>query len=194
MWVRVHLSLASAGQSGVNMGFVQLLLVALGAGFLAFLTHGTDPKYTGWLPADEAGISRMQAYLNDIAKAAAKAGVPQSMLARLLWQESRYRPDIISGETVSSAGAVGIAQIVPRWHPDVDPRDPVASIAYAAQYLGRLNKRFGDWEKALAAYNWGQGNLDNAIQQAGQNWKGRLPRETSDYIAQILGDLQGGAA
>ena len=35
----------------------------------------------------------------------------------------------------ASAGAVGIAQLMPQYHPGVDPNDPEASIMYAGQYL-----------------------------------------------------------
>lgn len=94
-----------------------------------------------------------------IRTAARDYGVPFSVLRNTLFIESNFRKDIIEGETISSAGAVGIAQIIPRWHPAVDPLDPVEAIQYAAYYLDYLKGRFGTWEKAAAAYNWGEGNL-----------------------------------
>lgn len=121
-------------------------------------------------------------YLATIREAEQKHGLPESLLARLLYQESRFRPDIIEGRTVSSAGAVGIAQIVPKWHPGIDPLDPFASIDYAAGYLRRLYDQFGEWSLALAAYNWGPGNL---ARQGVEN----APRETRDYMTQILSDV-----
>jgi murein DD-endopeptidase MepM/ murein hydrolase activator NlpD len=99
------------------------------------------------------------------------------MFARLIGQESSWNPD-----AVSPAGAVGLAQIVPRFHPTVDPRDPVASLDYAAGWLSRLYRQYGSWRKALIAYNWGSGNL--------QNWNGHpssLPAETRHYLDVILG-------
>ncbi len=127
-----------------------------------------------------------------IAAAELRNGVPHNLLARLLWQESHFRPEIISGELVSSAGAVGIAQIVPRWHPNVNPRDPFASIDYAASYLRDLRRRFGAWELALAAYNWGLGNLGAAIKMYGAGVvleHASTPKETRDYVAQITRDV-----
>lgn len=112
-------------------------------------------------------------------------GLPRNILVRLAYQESHYRPDIISGRTVNSAGALGIMQIVPKWHPGVNPLDPVASINYAGQYLSTLFRMFGTWEHALQAYNWGVGNLQKYL--AGHI--ATMPTETANYSGQILADL-----
>jgi soluble lytic murein transglycosylase-like protein len=124
-------------------------------------------------------------YKAALAVAEIKNGIPPMMLARLAWQESRFRPDIVSGQKKSSAGAVGIMQIVPRWHPSVDPYDPFESIDYAATFLARLFKKFGNWEYALKAYNWGEGNVAQWL--AGKKAE---PMETRNYSAQILADVQ----
>jgi len=56
----------------------------------------------------------------------------------------------------------------------------------ARRYDSFLLKRYGgDVRKALAAYNWGMGNLDKDIAKNGQNWESHAPRETRDYIAKI---------
>lgn len=114
-------------------------------------------------------------------------GMPAGLLHRQLYQESHFRSDIIDGIEVSSAGAVGIAQIVPRWHPDVNALDPVASINYAARYMRALYDTFGSWSLALAAYNWGQGNQRKDLRDgiAGNEW----PTETRNYVAQITADV-----
>lgn len=124
-------------------------------------------------------------YVGDLLAAEAANGIPPYLLARLAWQESRFRPDIISGQTKSSAGAVGIMQIVPKWHPGVNAYDAKASIAYAGKYLKSLYNQFGTWELALKAYNWGQGNVRKWLQ-------GQLnqPLETKNYSAQILADVK----
>ncbi|MCL4315637.1 MAG: lytic transglycosylase domain-containing protein, partial [Gammaproteobacteria bacterium] len=111
--------------------------------------------------------------------------IPRGLLVRLAYQESRFRADIISGAVRSSAGALGIMQIVPRWHPGVDPLDPFASITYAAGYLARLKRKFDTWERALQAYNWGEGNLSRWLAGDIQT----MPSETRNYSAQILADL-----
>lgn len=112
--------------------------------------------------------------------------IPNNLLLRLIQQESHFRPDIIEGRTVSGAGAVGIAQIVPKWHPKVDPLDPVASIKYAGMYLKSLYNMFGKWDLALRGYNWGPGNVSEWL-------KGNKtePTETRNYVADISRDVPG---
>ena len=123
-------------------------------------------------------------YQDAIAAAEQSNGLPKDMLARLLWQESRYRDDIISGAKRSPAGAIGIAQFMPGTARDmgIEPSDPWQSISAAARYLAQQYKRFGDWASALASYNWGPGNVS-------RYGVGRAPAETQNYVAQILGDL-----
>lgn len=131
-------------------------------------------------------------YLVEIRNAEATNGLPHDLLARLLYQESRYRPEIISGEVPSAAGAKGIAQIVPKWHPNVNPLDPVASIRYAGQFLATLKRQFGTWDKALAAYNTGAGNLQKAIARASgirTDWITEVANETRSYVSEILNDI-----
>ena len=118
-------------------------------------------------------------YLDQIYRVEAQYGMPRNLLARQLYQESRYRPDIINGGP-NSAGAIGIAQIIPRWNPGVDPRDPVASIDFAGKKMAGLFRVYGDWKLALAAYNWGEGNLAKV-----NNVIASTPAETRNYVAEI---------
>lgn len=110
--------------------------------------------------------------------------IPRDLLARVAYQESHFRDDIISGKLKSSEGAEGIMQIIPRWHPDAQPLDPYAAIAYAGEYLAALFRQFGTWKLALAAYNWGPGNLAKNL-----NAPGTWPQKTLDYIAEITKDV-----
>lgn len=124
--------------------------------------------------------------------ATAKYHLPEGLIARQAYQESRFRADIISGQTISSAGAIGIMQIIPKWHPEIDPGDaaadraaalnPAKAIDYAGKYLRQLFNKYGSWELALAAYNAGPGNVDK--------YKGVPPfQETQNYVAQISRDV-----
>jgi soluble lytic murein transglycosylase-like protein len=123
-------------------------------------------------------------YRAAIAAAEGKHSLPQNMLARLLWQESRYREDIITGTKTSPVGAAGIAQFMPGTAAEmgINPLDPFASIDAAGRYLARMYGMFKDWSKALAAYNWGPGN----VQRKGL---ARAPAETRSYYTQILADI-----
>lgn len=123
-------------------------------------------------------------YREAIASAENRHGIPPSLLARVLWQESRFRPDVIRGETVSSAGALGIAQFMPATARDmgVDPLDAPSAIDGAARYLRLLRDALGDWTSALAAYNWGIGNVRRYGLDA-------MPAETRKYVSDITADV-----
>lgn len=123
-------------------------------------------------------------YRATIVRSAEARGVPPDLLARVLWQESRFRPEVIDGRVRSPAGAAGIAQFMPRTARQfgIDPLNPEQAIPAAAQYLRQLFDRFGSWSMALAAYNWGQGNLaKRGIKNA--------PAETRAYVEEITRDV-----
>lgn len=104
--------------------------------------------------------------------------------------ESGFRSDIINNLKVSSAGAVGIMQIVPKWHPEANVFNVYDNIAYGAEYYAKLLMRYnGDKTKALAAYNWGIGNVDKAIKEHDFNWVVYIPDETKNYIKKFYGAI-----
>lgn len=117
------------------------------------------------------------------AAAAQKHGVPVGLLVAQGAQESGYwDPAVVSGKRVSSAGALGVGQFMPGTAErfGIDPLDPAQAIDAQAKYM-RLNADMfdGDWSKALAAYNWGEGN----VQKKGL---GRMPAETRNYLSTIM--------
>jgi len=122
-------------------------------------------------------------------------GIPPDLLARMAYQESRFREDIITGTTASSAGALGILQLMPAFFKSVQvpvpftDADTQAQIQEAGNYIVSLYKQFGDWGTALAAYNFGPGNEQKAL--AGQL---QLPAETVNYVTQILADVDVGGS
>lgn len=99
---------------------------------------------------------------------------------------------------VSSAGAVGIMQVMPDTGPEAAtlaglPWDPVAfhndaaynellGIAYLSE---QLRKYDGDVAKALAAYNAGPGRVDEALASGDEMWLASLPAETQDYVSKV---------
>ncbi len=111
-------------------------------------------------------------------------GLPKFLLAKQAEQESNYNPT-----ARSHAGAIGIMQIVPKWHPTVNPLKVKESIDYAGQLMRSHFNRFGSWSKALAAYNAGPTRLQKEIDRHGINWLANMPAETQNYVARITNDV-----
>lgn len=113
-------------------------------------------------------------------------GIPPEVLYKLLYQESHFRPDIIEGRTKSPTGALGIAQFMPNTAIEElgslsASLDPAQAIPGAARYLAKLRTQLGgDLTKAVAAYNWGIGNVKRKGLAA-------APAETVNYALNILG-------
>lgn len=117
-------------------------------------------------------------------------GIPADLLARMAYQESRYRQDVIDGTTASPAGALGILQLMPRYFTTVQRPVPFTTqdtgdqINEAAGELSRLYSHFQDWGLAVAAYNDGQANIDAYVAGSRQ-----LPSETVNYVSDVLADV-----
>lgn len=137
-----------------------------------YFKYGSKQTMTAYqIPA--AATPYLQAFQN----AEQRHNLPRGLLVRMAQQESDFNP-----EAVSHAGAIGLMQIVPKWHPTVNPWNPIESIDYAGQYIRELFDQFGFWDMALAAYNWGPGNLRN-------HGFDRAPEETVNYVADISADV-----
>ena len=146
-------------------------------------------KAEAWYSARPDYVERMTTrgsrYLFHIVDEVEKRGMPTE-LALLPFIESAFVT-----HAVSSAKATGMWQFMPATGRDFDlkqnifrddRRDVLASTRAALDYLGRLHKQFGDWHLALAAYNWGQGNVQKAI---ARNQKLGLP---TDYASLKIPD------
>lgn len=145
------------------------------------LSSGAAGELAAWLARAERPENAN--VIAELRSAEERHGIPPDMLVRLAWQESRYR---INAHNASS-DASGIMQIVPKWHPDVDPFNAPQAIDYGARFLASLHRQFGSWELALKAYNWGPGNVRSWL-RAGRP-ADREPAETREYSRSILDDL-----
>jgi len=115
-----------------------------------------------------------------LAEAARSNDLPVPFFIRLLFQESGFRPEI-----VSSAGAQGIAQFMPETAADeglANPFDPVQAIPASARLLRKLIAQFGNLGLAAAAYNAGPQRIRDWLDK-----KGELPHETQGYVKIITG-------
>jgi membrane-bound lytic murein transglycosylase D len=150
--------------------------------------YASRPDYVGRM------TDRGSRYLFHIVEEVQRRGLPTE-LALLPFIESAFNP-----EGLSSARASGLWQFMPATgrHFDLkqnvfrdDRRDVLESTRAALDYLTYLHKMFGDWHLALAAYNWGEGNVQRAIranQRAGKatDYSSlRMPNETRDYVPKL---------
>ncbi len=122
-------------------------------------------------------------------------GLPQGLLAMIGYQENgrswNWR------NVTSPRGARGIMQLMPIAIQDIyrisgfipNPANIIHSIYGAGIYLKWLYKYFGDWRMAIAAYNWGLGNVKKNIRTYGYFNENVLPKETKNYmfVADMLG-------
>jgi membrane-bound lytic murein transglycosylase D len=161
--------------------------------------NGLVPKWEQWYASRPDYVQRMtergSRYLFHIVEEVQRRGLPTE-LALLPFIESAFNP-----QALSVARAAGMWQFMPATGRDFelkqnlfrdDRRDVLASTRAALDYLQRLHGMFGDWHLALAAYNWGQGNVQRAITR---NRKAglptdyaslRMPDETRNYVPKLL--------
>ena len=111
-----------------------------------------------------------------ISRASRKYGVDAGLIKAVIKAESNFNP-----QAVSHAGAQGLMQLMPATARSLgvnDSFDPEQNVMAGTRFLKDMLQRYnGDVDSALAAYNWGPGNVDRRPD--------RLPRETRDYLARV---------
>jgi peptidoglycan lytic transglycosylase D len=150
--------------------------------------YSSQPEYVARM------MQRASVLLQHVLEEVERRKLPTE-IALLPMIESAYNP-----QAYSRSHASGMWQFMPStgrhyglrqdfWHDE--RRDVLAATDAALDYLQKLHRRFGDWKLALAAYNWGQGNLSRAI--AENRAKGlptsyenlALPPETRKYLPKL---------
>lgn len=123
------------------------------------------------------GLRVTRAYDPLIERAARRHGVPPALVKAVVATESNFDP-----RAVSPKGAQGLMQLMPRTAAAVgvsDPFGPEENVSGGARYLRWLLDRYGDWTRALAAYNAGPRAVDR--------YRGIPPyRETRAYVRRVL--------
>lgn len=129
--------------------------------------------------------NRAQAYEPIIQHASKTYGVEPELIRAVIRAESNFH-----NESTSPKGAMGLMQLMPATARDLgvrDAYDPRENIMGGTRYLkGLLDRYRGDVPTALAAYNWGMGNVERNPE--------KLPRETRVYIDRIQRFMDEGKA
>ncbi len=140
--------------------------------------HCTSGKWSGIQCIDPMNFS--QGVCQIIETQATDHGLDPAGFARLIWQESRFNPNALS-----PANAMGIAQFIAptaKARGLTDPYDPALALEHSAQYLGEMTRHYVGFGLAAAAYNAGEGRVDDFL------YRGRrLPGETRNYVRVITG-------
>lgn len=143
-------------------------------------------------------FERAGRYRAMIQRVMAEEGVPQDLIY-LAVAESGFQPRAIGPRTRSGAHAGGMWQFMPNGtygltrNAYVDERfDPEKSTRAYARYMKFIYDQLGDWYLAMAAYDWGAGNVQHAVQKTGYAdfWelykRNNLPGETKNYVPEII--------
>lgn len=150
--------------------------------------YSTRPDYI------QRMTERSSKYLFHVVEELERRNMPTE-LALLPYIESAFNP-----QAVSSAKAAGMWQFMPatgnyfELKQNIfrdDRRDVLASTRAALDYLQKLYGMFGDWQLALAAYNWGEGSVSRAIARNQKAGLGityselNMPAETRLYVPKL---------
>ncbi|MDR1657193.1 MAG: lytic transglycosylase domain-containing protein [Deltaproteobacteria bacterium] len=128
--------------------------------------------------ANESILPDLSSISGDLESIIARVGealsLDPALIKAVIKTESNF-----NSQAVSSAGAQGLMQLMPGTAKELgvkDPFNPLENIWGGARYLKRMLENFGgNLSKALAAYNWGPGNL--------KRFGGKsMPKETRRYI------------
>jgi membrane-bound lytic murein transglycosylase D len=143
-------------------------------------------------------FQRAGRYKAMIQRVLAEEGVPQDLIY-LAVAESGFQPRAIGPRTRSEGRAGGMWQFMPvgnyglTRNAYVDERfDPEKSTRAYARYMKFIYAQLGDWYLSMAAYDWGAGNIQHAVQKTGYAdfWelykRNNLPVETKNYVPEIL--------
>lgn len=118
--------------------------------------------------------------------ASQQTGIDPYTLAGIIQTESSFRPGA-TGPSTKYGQAKGLMQLLPSTFNETlgggDIYNPQQNVQAGAMYYAKMLQMYGgDRAKALAAYNWGPGNLNRAIANYGDDWISHAPKETQDYI------------
>ena len=139
-----------------------------------------------------------RAFEAEVTRYAEEYGMDPLLLWGIIRTESTYRPDVLS-----RSGAIGLMQIMPPTGQDIagrlgvtitdeDLKNPEINVRFGAFYISAMIRQYGgDWDKALAAYNGGPGNVNkwsrDAFVKQPEDFPTVIPfDETREYITKVM--------
>jgi soluble lytic murein transglycosylase-like protein len=144
-------------------------------------------------PAEDVELPTITIGKQDVSIPVGEKYAPPELVKAVIQVESTKNP-----KAVSPKGATGLMQLMPGTAKDLgvkNLKDPEQNIEGGSRYLAQQLETFGDLELALAAYNWGPGNVSSALRRLEQQgleptWKNItdtlwVPTETRNYIKQV---------
>lgn len=145
-----------------------------------------DSPGTRWWAQHMTNVNTLEGANKVMALTDLSAGLPAGFLEAVKMQESGTSLHPAD----SSAGAMGIMQLLAgtaRTYGVGDPRNDIrGSILASGDYFAALSKQYrGDLTMALAAYNWGPGNLDKDLAANKADWFKHLPSTTQKYVTDV---------
>lgn len=169
----------SSGDSLLRSSILKMSDSSWLQGLIDLLAQTGEKDPGSWQGFEEAAAdihSSSQNFDILIQKAATFSSLDPELVKAVIKAESGFDP-----AAESPAGAMGLMQLMPETAKELgltDGFDPLQNVYGGSVYLKQMLDRYsGDLDQALAAYNWGPGNLDRS--------RGRLPRETRAYIERV---------
>jgi soluble lytic murein transglycosylase-like protein len=156
-------------------------------GVLAAVAAEAMPAHAEPAATAGAALDRWQPLITESAQ---RFGIPEAWIRAVMAAESGGRTSLDGRPITSSAGAMGLMQVMPDTYEDMrqryglgtDPHDPRDNILAGAAYLRAMYDRYG-YPGLFAAYNAGPGRYDDYLRDGNP-----LPAETRTYLA-ALGEI-----
>lgn len=171
---------AARNERIVQQSLTARLVATLGTSVAVGIGEAIDAELGGDLQSATVRPLSREAMCYLMREVAIENELPGPLFTRLIWQESKFKPN-----AVSHVGAQGIAQFMPATAAErglEDPFDPIQALPASGAFLRDLALQFGNFGLAAAAYNGGPGRVGKWLK--GQ---GGLPKETRNYVIQITG-------
>jgi soluble lytic murein transglycosylase-like protein len=153
-------------------------------GVLAAAAAGAMPAHAESAATAGAALDRWQSFITQSAR---RFGIPEAWIRAVMAAESGGRTSLAGRPITSSAGAMGLMQVMPDTYEDMrqryglgtDPHDPRDNILAGTAYLRTMYDRYG-YPGLFAAYNAGPGRYDDYLRDGKP-----LPAETRTYLAAL---------